>query len=392
MEHNRAGRLIFTLSVLLMLTGQSWPLNPLVTRNPQPAGPVPPGCEQGLAPAPMPRVVVAEIPPREAFVPGPVVRAAVPPPPPSRTLRNTLEEAHAALVRNDRPAFDAALANARRIVRDYPPGAERTAAEEALRTYDDAAFLWDAQFESPFFSQNTEAFARVSRYPGFAEAVRRGLLTDDADRRFYPAAESRDFLTRVAAERLNRLGIRAPSRVARGERPPSVPSVSSTTTRSAAVSSTTPPSAAASASASPRRTPRRAPVRRAASAPSTSRKSATPAMSAPASPDPSAPARAVAASAPAASPAAAPTPAAPAPSPVAEGQPTEDVPVPADSDTALTTSATPAPATPSTATPAPAPATTTTAAPAPERRSILVPALLIAIGLGVLIVLFRVSR
>ena len=382
MKHDRrAGRLlIFTLGVLLALTGQTWPLNPLVTRNPQPAGPVPPECEEGLAPAPMPRVIVAEVPPAEEVRP-----ASIPPAPPSRTLRNTLEEAHAALVRNDRPAFDAALANARLIVRDYPPGGERTNAEEAVRAYEDAAFLWNAQFTSPFFDENSEAYARVSRYPGYAEAVRRGVFTDDSQRRFYPAAESRDFLTRVAAERLNRLGIRTttpPTRVARAERP-----------RASAPSVAAPPTYRRSTSA----TPRRSPSRRAASNVPKSRKSATPAISAPASPDPQAPARAVADSAPAAPPAAAPTPAAPASSPVAEGQPVEDVPdatpapagtAPADTapaDTALTDTALTDTATPDTAPAAQAPATA-------KRRSMVVPALLILIGLGVLFVLFRVSR
>jgi hypothetical protein len=359
--------LIFALSVLLGLTGAAWPLNPLVTRAAQPSGPVPAECEEGLAPTPMPRVNVAEIPAPE------VVPASIPAPP-SSTLRSTLEEAHAALVRNDRPAFDAALDNAREIVGDYPPGAERTNAEEAVRAYDDAAFVWNAQFTSPFFDQNSEAYARVSRYPGYAEAVRRGVFTDDRERRFYPAAESRDFLTRVASERLGRLGIRTTTRIARAERPRSAPVVSpppthrrSTARRAASTVTTT-------------RTPTHHPQ---------SRKSATPAISAPASPDPPASTRAVTESAPAAPPkASAPTPAAPA-SPAAEGQPVDDTPAPA-----VATTPEPSPAAvPDTVAPAPATTTTTAPAAAPaERRSVIIPALLILIGLGVLIVLFRVSK
>jgi hypothetical protein len=274
MKHDRrAGLLFLTLGVLLVSTGAAWPLNPLVTRSAQPAGPVPVECEQGLAPTPMPRVNVAEIPLPEA------VPASLPAPP-SRTLRRTLEDAHAALVRNDRPAFDEALGTARLIVRDYPPGGERTAAQEALRAYEDAAFLWDAQFESPFFDQNSEAYTRMSRYPGYTEAVRRGVFTDDRDRRFYPAAESRQFLTRTASERLGRLGIRTPSapstRVARAE--PRRTTTTPTITTPTATTTVTRPAPARSTP------PRRAALN------TKPRKSATPAISAPASPDPPAPA------------------------------------------------------------------------------------------------------
>ncbi|HVE72264.1 MAG TPA: hypothetical protein VNI54_12925 [Thermoanaerobaculia bacterium] len=373
-------RLILMLSVIVGSTGAAWPLNPLVTRNAQASGPVSSECEEGLAPAPTPRIDVAEIPAPEI---APASVAA----PPSRTLRRTLEDAHAALARNDRPAFDESLATARALLRDYPPGGERTAAEESLRVYEDAALLWDAQFESPFFGETSEAYTRASRYPGYAEAVRRGLLTDDADRRFYPAAESRDFLTRVAAQRLERLGVRATTRLARAERPSSTvterPS-STVTERRTTTSRPTVDRPTTSRTPSARRSP---PVRRASATnipPSRPRKSATPAMSAPASPDPPASAKVVTESAPATPPAAAPTPAAPAPSPVA-GSPAPDPapvdPAPVDPATTSSPAVVPAPDT------APPPATQ----PA-EKRSYIVPALLIAIGLGVLFVLFRVSK
>jgi hypothetical protein len=148
--------LLLAVSVILALTGASWPLNPLVTRSEQPNAPVPVECAQGLAPSAMPRVQVAEIPPPEIV---PASAAA----PPSRTLRSTLEDAHASLVRNDRAAFATAVSNARSIVRDYPPGGERTAAEEALRAYEDASLVWDAQFQSPFFDQSSDAYTRASR-------------------------------------------------------------------------------------------------------------------------------------------------------------------------------------------------------------------------------------
>ncbi|HEX8407368.1 MAG TPA: hypothetical protein VF883_00765 [Thermoanaerobaculia bacterium] len=442
MKHDRRVRvLVLTLSVMLTHVGATPPLNPLVSRVPQP-GSAPDECYESLAPAPTPRVDVASLPEPE------VVPASIAAPP-SRTLRAELGAAHDALVRNDRPAFDEHLANAREILAaNYPPGAERTAAEDAVRAFDDASRLWDAQFESPFFDESSDAYARASRYPGYADAVRRGMFTDDRERRYYPAAESRDFVTAVAGERLARLGITTPTRVARTERatPPvpepsrsvarnepsySTPSSStpSSSTRSSSTQSTSTPSystpsySAPSTSSAQRRTPRASSSsrRRTTSASSSSRnkssiarsgQSVASAGSASASPDPSTPRPAATAPAPAAPAAAAPTPSASA-SPVAVGVPpaapdpapsstTGDVAdLPADTagsttETAETTDTTDTTLTTDTARPVvtgtdPAtdtsPATTTS-----ERRSVVVPALLILIGLGVLIVLFRASK
>src|ERR1043165_4977257 len=97
----RVGLPLLTLCVGFALTGATWPLNPLVTRNAQPSGPVSAEREQGLAPARAPRVNVAEIPQREI-----VLTAATIPAPPSRSLRGELEAAQTALARTDRPAFD----------------------------------------------------------------------------------------------------------------------------------------------------------------------------------------------------------------------------------------------------------------------------------------------
>jgi hypothetical protein len=367
-------RLLFTLCVFLGLTGATWPLNPLVTRSATASGAVPSGCDESLAPSRTPRIDVVAIP-------APDITPAALTAPPSRTLRRTLEEAHGALARNDRPAFDTALGSARELLGDYPPGAERTAAEESLRVYEDAALLWNAQFESPFFAESSEAHARVSRYPGYAEAVRRGMLTDDAERRFYPAAESRDFLTRIAAQRLERLGVRATTRLARAERPATSPERS---TPSVTAKRRASPSSAGTTATRRNASPRRAsttPVPR-------SRKSASPAIAAPASPDPPASAKALAESAPAMPPAADPTPAAPA-SPAAESSaPALEA---ASSSAAVTDSGSPTEAPEQVATTA-ATETKPPAAEAAPRRSLIVPALLIAIGLGVLFVLFRVSK
>lgn len=351
-------------AAFFLLTGATWPLQPLVKRNAQPSGPVPPECEQGLAPSTMPRIDIAEAPP-----PAP---PAMPAPPPSATLRGELEAAHKALALNDRPSFDLHLANVKALLADYPAGGERNEAEEIVRVLEDAARVWNAQYESPFFTQDSEAYARASRYPGYAEAVRRGILTDDAKRRLYPAAESRDFLTAVAADRLHRLGVRSTTSVVRTEG-------RARRTPPRTITSPTPPPRTAAATRSTT-TATRNTHRRPAKAMAAKPKPAPPAAAATTTPTPT--------PAPAPPPAAATTTTAPAPSPAAT-----TAPPPSATETTTTTMAS--------TTTAPETGTVTTEAPAeqnepsaqlPERRSVVVPALLILIGLGVLIVLFRASK
>lgn len=353
------GRIALAGLTALLFVGASWELNPLVTRLAQPAGPVPLGCDEALAPAAAPRVNVAEIPERATIVPVSLPPAA----PPSRSLREELESAHRALVRNDRPAFDEHLRAARGIVATYPAGGEKSRAEEVLWALNDAAVLWDAQFASPFFDETSDAYTRASRYAGYADAMRRSVFTDRSDRRFYPAAESRDFVARVAAERLQRLGVRGAAAP-----PPRVTRRSVDEERAAPK----PPRVAAASrrhSSSPASRKPRKPAALAKAAPSSSPDpSDTPPPPAPAEPAPTAP--------PASAPSQTASADAPAP-PVAE-----DVPVPASTDSATTTSA---PVSPE-------PAPTSTAVVPAERRSVIVPALLILIGLGVLVVLFRASK
>jgi hypothetical protein len=348
------GRIALAGLTALLFMGASWELNPLVTRLAKP-GPVPPGCDEALAPAAAPRVNVAEIPERETIVPVSMPPAA----PPSRSLREELESAHRALVRNDRPAFDEHLRAARSVVATYPTGGEKSRAEEVLWALNDAAVLWDAQFASPFFDETSDAYTRASRYAGYADAMRRSVFTDRSQRRFYPAAESRDFVARVAAERLQRLGVRGaaapPPRVTRRSEERAVPS---------------PPRVAARRhSSSPTTRKTRKPAALAKAPPSSSPDpSDTPPPPAPAEPAPTAP--------PASAPSRTASADAPA-SPVAE-----DVPVPMATDSATTTSA---PVSPE-------PAPTSTAAIPAERRSVIIPALLILVGLGVLVVLFKASK
>lgn len=359
--HRRVKLLVLAVGVELALTGATWPLHPLVEINAAPLAVMPPGCEEGLTPAPVPRVEVKQIPAPE------IVPVSIPAPP-SRSLRSEIESAHGALTHNDRPALDEHLRNARSILAGYPPGAERTAVEEVVRVLDDAARVWDAQFESPFFDEKSEVYGRLSRYPGYVDAVRRSMFNDDADRRYYPAAESRDFLTRLAADRLTRLGVKTETRVARAERVSTPPA-----TTVAPRESTTAPKRTFSRRGSS--------SSRAAGQPKPSAKpkpsikpDPKPTPGKPAAPAKSAPSSTAATASPvadleAAAGAAASTTAAPSTTAAAE------VPVPTETVATTTTSAPDKP-----------PATE------PERRSVVVPALLILIGLGVLIVLFRASK
>lgn len=316
-------------------------LNSLVARVDQPRGPVPAECEQGLSPAPPLRVAVRDIElsrnePAEALAP------------PSGALRTALQETQIALTRNDRPGFNAALARTKALLLTYPSGAERRTAEDIVRLHETAARLWDAQYEAPFFSETDPEFALVRDLPGYGDAVRRHTLTDDRDRRFYPAAESRDFVTQVAGERLQRLGIHRTTRTIRDER------VERPRTSSRA------------SSAAPRRpSPRRA----SSTSTRTIRKPAV-ATPAPRSPNPAVP----------------PTVAAvPAPAPTQTSSPVAgDVPV---DPQPTTTTAAPIVDTAVTST-----AVLPAAPPTGRGRSVILPALLILIGLGVLIVLFRASK
>ena len=417
----------------LTLIGASRPLNPLVPRVPNENAVRLAECAEGAAPAPMPRIEVADLP----DLPEPPITA-----PPSSGLRTQLRDAQTAVTRDDHSSFEAALARARNTLSDYPAGGEKNAAQNVVRVYEDIAVLWDAQFTSPFFGEESAAYRAASAYPGWSEAIRRQILVDDRDRRFYPARESRQFLAGVAATRLERLGVRTPAvatpRVAEREEEPdaALPSVRprrkpgkvethasaeprrSTTGGSTrrATSSSSGSSAGASRSTTARST---ASPSRATSSPSTTPSRATTPSSSPA------PARATT-PAPAPPPVRSTTPspaprvnepappitqpAAPVDTPT-DSVPTQSVPTqsaPTDSaptetsplgddpasatDPAATDTAT-AGTTDSAATTAVATDTTATTEPDPpaRKRNLVIPLLLILVGIGVLIVLFRSS-
>jgi hypothetical protein len=344
------------------------PLNPLVPRLANEAI-APPECAEGAAPRSEPRILVTEIP-----MPEPeaelVASTALP------RLGGLFRDLQTAIARDDRRLFDASLTRLRTALADYPSGSEKTSALAAARAYEDVARLWDAQFESPFFSEDSDAYRAASAYPGWSEAVRRNVLVDDRDRRFYPARESRQYLAGIATRAT---GGRASTAVATNDddEEPSraLPSVKPKRWPSKIESHT-----ATNAPATSRR--RTATTRIASSSPPSTRRTSPPPVSSP-EPARSEPPRAT--SSPITEPAPATTTTEPPPAADPEPQP----PAPITLEPTTTTIAPESPTTTSAA-----PATTTTAAtPAtPDRsRRLIVPLILILVGIGVLIVLVRAS-
>jgi hypothetical protein len=386
-----------------LLFGATPELHPRVTREPVAHAPVPPECYDSLAPSPSPRVSVAEI-----AVATPVAYDLTPPP--RVDLRTALGNVRNALRQNDRPAFDAGLADTRALIASHPEDAERRAAVELLRIYDDAAIVWNAQFHSPFFDQTSPLFARMRAYPGWEEAVRRGVLADDRGVTFYPAAESRAFLASLASDRLARLGIqppappRRPTRVATttAERPPTrTPETRATTPRTTG----TPAPPSRTTTTAPSRTGTTAPSRKTTTAPSRTQTASTATKPAPPKKNAESPSPATAtmpAGPSTSKPASQPPPprTTPTPAPVIESPESTTI-VPTDTaladaalttDTMLATDAMPRPTTTETTSETAATETAAAAAEPSRTRSIIVPTILILIGLGVLIVLFRASK
>ena len=342
--------------VLLIATTAAAQLNPTVRLLPNPSAPVPDECEDGRAPQPAPRVQVAEIP-----VERDTTRDMQPPP--SRDLRAQLRAAQAAAESNNRDAFKEALAGIKSTLANYPPGGERDAASDAIGVYNDLERLWDHLFESPtgsFFDDSSPLHAAMRKYRGYEDAVRRQIITDASGTKFYPTRETRDFLVREAAQRLSRLGLAAPP--PRVQPPPPAPAARPVTT-----TTTVKKAPRSSGGQAP------SPVRRKAA------RTAPRSQARPPSPQPPAPDRAAPIDVPP-----------PRPVVVTEAPP----PAPPDTATAITTTtATDSDVVPAAEAPDTATTTTTAAPPAAQGkgRNIILPVMLILIGVGVLIVLFRTS-
>jgi hypothetical protein len=405
----------------LALGGQSR-VNPTVKVLPRPAAPLPAECDESLAPQTEPRIQTAEVQPVERD------RGVDLLPPPSRDLRAQLTDAQDAIERNDRESFRTALAAIKGTLASYPPGGERNAANDVAAVYNDIDRLWDYQYSSPtgaFFDETVQGgalLAAVRRYNGYDDYIQRQLVTDASGIRLYPTRESREFLTRIANDRLGRVGVSVPrTRTATAtpapvdRKPPPVvstprsggqPRVTTTTPRRETPRASTQPSTS---------TPRRSTTKVARITPAPSRKpvsegtpTETPATNVRPTPAPASPTTRTVTSGAPPTPAAttttttrtatsaAPPVAAPAGG-VAGAPPSTDTRETAvDPNVAIDTAAAPdttgtsaetifSPA--PTDTGAPTVATRTTS----KTRSVILPLILILIGVGVLIVLFRAS-
>ena len=367
--------------VALGVLSASAQLNPTVKVLPKPQTSVPTECEQGLAPA-VPRAIVAE---KE----NPPEQAARPVPPPSLDLKTQLRSVQVAAERADRDAFKSALADSRAVVNAYPAGGERNAANDVLSVYNDLEKLWDYQFSSPtgaFFDSTTDFVSMMRRYPDYTKSISDQALTVNGQT-MYPTDETRRFLVSESARRLSNLGVRTPARVAEVPPPPTP------TPQPKAVPSPVPaPRSKVVAKPAPKK-----PVEHKATAhkpPVKVAEAHKPAPTPKPAPQP-APKKVAPPPMPKVTPQPTPKPAppavpAPAPAPAPTRPPT---PTPLPTDTMVTTTTAVPPAqtqTQTTATAAPNPAAEK---PASEsgRVNLLFAVILIIVGIGVLIILFRAS-
>src|SRR5438105_4760410 len=129
LREGRAGLLLLSLSALSLLNAAA-PLNPKVNVVKHPTTPVPSECEEGLAPQPAPRIDLAPVP--EA--PSPASMEA----PPSASLRDLLRATQNAAAGHDRDAFNNSLARVKAILQSYPPGGERSVADDDAEEREEA--------------------------------------------------------------------------------------------------------------------------------------------------------------------------------------------------------------------------------------------------------------
>lgn len=194
-----------TIACTMMMSGAAVfaqaPLNPTVTVLPQATMPIPPECEGALPP-----LTVREVPlPPVEPPPATVIEM---PPAPAGDARSNLRDAHAAAVANDRASFEAALTRARSL------GTASAADRDVIAVFEDVRRLWEYQFSTPtgsFFDatvQDGSLLKMLSRYPGYEQAIQRQTIVDANGTRFYPTRESIEFLLGIAGERLGRTGVR----------------------------------------------------------------------------------------------------------------------------------------------------------------------------------------
>lgn len=388
MLRRRALALVFLAAIPVIAAAQ---LNPTVKVLARPKSAVPAECDEGLAIQPVQRLTTEE---RTSVRDTSRDMLA----PPTASLRTSLEAAVVAAQQSSRQAFRDALTQSKSLLASYPPGGERTAASNLIEVLDDVDRIWEYQFTSAtgaFFDSSSEPFRIASRYRGYDTAIRRQIITDQNGNKFYPTHETRDFLIAESGQRLPRVtGKPAPRPVSssRGTtttsaRPP-VNRQPSTVNAPRATVTTTAPSSERTTKPKPHHTMKQTTThatrpahRRAAHKPVVQEARATPAPARSAPVHTTAPATELA---PAHPPVVSDTGAAPPPATSSAST--------ASTETAPAATATTATATETTATNATTAPTDSNPAekPAPS-RSLLGPILLIIVGVGLLLTLWRAS-
>jgi hypothetical protein len=195
---------------------QTRELNPTVKVLAHPQSPVPAECATDPATVP---ALEAEAPAVEP------VTAAVPP---SNDLRASLRRLQVAAEGDDYAVFKSAFAEARRAVASHPPGGERNAANDTLQVFTDIGRVWDYAMTSPtgsFFDASVQGGSLLNalkRYPEYGRTIFDQTVTVGG-KTLYPTPETRRFLSRESARRLTRLGVSTPAHVARGSQPEPLP-------------------------------------------------------------------------------------------------------------------------------------------------------------------------
>jgi len=188
---SRVASTLFATIAVLCCGAASAQLNRTVTVLSKATTPVPAGCEEGLAPARAPRVEHE------------VTRTKTAEPPPHDELTAAMQRVQRAAEGDDRETFTSALADARATVANYPSGGEKQRAEKSLQIYADIDRLWSYAESSPtgaFFDAKSDDGAllpTVKRYPGWSAAIADSTITTGGTT-FYPTRETRQFLARLA--------------------------------------------------------------------------------------------------------------------------------------------------------------------------------------------------
>jgi hypothetical protein len=195
-------------------SAQTRELNPTVKVLARPQSPVPAEC--ATDPATVPALEAEALEPLAA------------PAPPSSDLRTSLRRLQVAAEVNDYAVFKSALAEAKRAAAAHPAGGERNAANDALQVFADIARVWDYAMTSPtggFFDatvQGGSLLNAMKRYPDYGRAIADQTISSGG-RTLYPTPETRRFLARESARGLTRLGVSTPAQVARGSQPEPAP-------------------------------------------------------------------------------------------------------------------------------------------------------------------------